>query len=191
MNPLDQDTEAQLPSRLDLLKQRADILGVTYHPSIGVEKLQEKVNAALAKNGSDSPAAGANTEAEDTGESEVAYRRRMLEEASKLVRIRVACMNPLKKEWDGEIFTCGNSIVGTFKKFVPFNSEEGWHVPHIIFQMIRDRECQIFLTKKDGRGNAIKVGKLIKEFSVEVLPPLTEEELKELARRQAMAGSVD
>ena len=32
---------------------------------------------------------------------------------------------------------------------------------------------------------------MIKEFAVEVLPPLSIEELKDLAQRQAMAGSID
>jgi hypothetical protein len=32
---------------------------------------------------------------------------------------------------------------------------------------------------------------MIKEFAIEVLPQLTQEELDELARRQAMAKSID
>ena len=30
-------------NELDLLKQQADTLGISYHPSIGVDKLREKV----------------------------------------------------------------------------------------------------------------------------------------------------
>ena len=171
---------------LAVLKARADALGISYHPSIGVEKLREKVNAALKKDEAPQEAPTA-----DAKETESQRRNRLREEASKLVRIRLTCMNPHKKEWQGEFITAGNSVVGTFTKFIPFNADEGWHVPHIIYEQLRDRECQVFVTVRDSKGNATRKGKTIKEFAIEVLPPLTEEELKDLAQRQAMAKSVD
>ena len=100
-------------------------------------------------------------------------------------------MNPMKNEWPGEIFTTGNDVVGTFKKYVPFNADDGWHVPHIIYEMIRDRQCQVFTTTRTKNGVGVRQGKLIKEFAVEVLSDLTEAELAELAQRQAMAKAVD
>jgi hypothetical protein len=100
-------------------------------------------------------------------------------------------MNPAKKEWDGEIIAVGNSAVGTIKKYIPFNADEGWHVPKIIYDALVDRQCQVFTTVKDSRGNNLRKGKLIKEFSIEILPPLTKEELEELARRQALSRSID
>jgi hypothetical protein len=121
-------------------------------------------------------------------ESVAEYRKRRAKEAGELVRIRVTCMNPAKREWSGEIFTAGNATVGTFKKYVPFGIEEGWHVPRIIFNMIMERRCQIFQSVPDGRGGKKRVGKLIPEFAVEVLPNLTPDELRALAQRQAMAN---
>ena len=171
---------------LTVLKARADALGISYHPSIGVEKLREKINAALKKD----EAPQEVPSAEDS-ETESQRRNRLRQEASKLVRIRVTCMNPHKKEWQGEFITAGNSVVGSFTKYIPFNADEGWHVPHIIYEQLRDRECQVFVTVRDSKGNATRRGKTIKEFAIEVLPPLTEEELKDLAQRQAMAKSVD
>ena len=113
-----------------------------------------------------------------------------MQEATKLVRIRVTCMNPAKKEWEGEIITVGNAGVGTYKKYIPFNADEGWHVPNIIYQALQERQCQVFVSSKTKNGVTIRQGKLIKEFAIEVLPPLTEEELKDLAQRQAMAKSI-
>jgi hypothetical protein len=84
----------------------------------------------------------------------------------------------------------GNAAIGTFKKYVPFNADEGWHVPKVIYKQIVGRQCQVFYATKDSKGNSIRRSKLIKEFAVEVLPPLTKEELHELAQRQAMAKSV-
>lgn len=45
---MSEDTDLQSQSELEALKARADLLGVTYHPSIGAEKLREKINAAMA-----------------------------------------------------------------------------------------------------------------------------------------------
>ena len=175
-----------MPDELASLKQRADMLGISYHPSIGLEKLRDKVNAALTPQEE-----GAPKETKSAVESETKRRIRLRDEAAKLVRIRVTCMNPNKKEWEGEIITAGNAGVGTYKKYVPFNADEGWHVPNIIYQVLKDRECQVFHTVTGPRGNKFRKGKLIKEFAIEVLPPLSEDELKDLAQRQAMAKSVD
>jgi len=175
---------------LNSLKSRADLMGISYHPSIGAEKLREKINAAMAQAAApkepEKPAAPLVVE-----ESAAQRRARKRREANELVRIRVSCMNPAKKEWDGEIFTVGNSTVGSFTKFIPFNAEDGWHVPRIIYNQLVDRQCQIFVTTKDPKTGAKKrVGKLIKEFAIEVLPNLTPEELNDLAQRQAMAKSI-
>ena len=184
-----EDQEA-VQDEVTSLKQRADMLGISYHPSIGLQKLRSKVRQALEEQ--------ENAEKEEsveyvegTGETPQEFQARKRREASALVRIRVSCMNPLKKEYEGEIFTAGNSVVGMFTKYVPFNNDEGWHVPTIIYKMIKERQCQIFVTAKDARGNRTSKAKLIKEFNVEVLPPLTPEELKELAERQAATHAID
>jgi len=167
---------------LETLKARADKLGIKYHPTIGVEKLREKVTEKLQGGSSTEPEPDAEAPKKET---ENQFRLRKRKEASELVRIQITCMNPNKSEWEGEVFTAGNSVVGTYKRYVPFNVE--WHVERVIYNQIQQRQCQVFQTKRDERGRQVREGKLIKEFNVAVLPPLTEEELKELAQRQAMA----
>lgn len=185
------DTDQVLTQdELTALKARADLLGISYHPSIGLEKLREKVNAAATgtKPAAEEPAAVAAAPVAETANQ---IRARLKREALKLVRIRVTCMNPAKSEWEGEIITAGNAGVGSVTKFVPFNVDDGWHVPHIIYQQLVERQCQIFTTTTDSRGNKTRKGKLIREFAIEVLPSLTEAELHELAQRQAMAKAID
>jgi hypothetical protein len=185
----DQDTDLT-QDELTTLKARADLLGITYHPSIGLDKLRAKVQAAMdssAPPADEDEAAAAPVPASETP---LEKRKRLIAEATKLVRIRLTCMNPLKKEWDGEIITVGNAAVGSLKKFIPFNAEDGWHVPHMMYEHLRDRQCQTFYTVTDSRGNKSRRGKLIREFAIEVLPPLSQEELTELARRQAMSHAV-
>jgi hypothetical protein len=186
----DDTEEVLVQDELSALKARADLLGLTYHPSIGLEKLRAKVLAA--QQGEDE---GQQTKEEPVakpeGETEAQKRSRLKRQASELVRIRVTCMNPAKQEWEGEIFTVGNSLVGSFKKYVPFNADEGWHVPRIMYEQIKERQCQVFTTVTDSRGNKVRRGKLIREFAVELLAPLTKEELAEMARRQAMSKAID
>lgn len=172
---------------LTTLKARADLLGISYHPSIGLEKLREKINAATSDEVTQTNAVQASPQEENVNQK----RARLKKEALELVRIRVTCMNPAKAEWEGEIFTVGNSAIGSVTKYVPFNADAGWHVPRIIYQQLVERQCQVFVTKTDSRGNKSRQGKLIKEFAIEVMPPLTPAELHELAQRQAMAKAID
>lgn len=181
------------PDELATLKARADLLGISYHPSIGLAKLKEKLAQALSDDDKDETDNDAPAAVPDVPvvETEGQRRMRLKKDATALIRIRLTCLNPAKKEWEGEIITAGNSTVGTHKKFVPFNAPEGWHVPRIIYNQLVQRECQVFTTVRDGRGNSTRKGRLIKEFAVEVLPDLNKDELDELARRQAMAKAID
>ena len=185
----EQDETALLAAtELENLKSRAEKLGVKFHPSISADKLREKIKAAQAEG--EGSVGGQSEVKSATGtneESPAAKKLRLKREALKLVRVRITCMNPAKKEWEGEIITVANNAVGTVKRYVPFNTEDGWHVEHILLEQLRERQCQIFVTEKDSRGNKVRKGKLIREFAIEVLDPLTEEELAELAQRQAMA----
>lgn len=191
MSDIDNET-VLTQDELSTLKARATQMGVSFHPSIGVEKLREKIAEAVAGTPkSEEPPAVADVPAAPAVETLTQKRVRMKREALALVRIRVTCMNPAKAEWEGEVFTVGNSVIGSVRKFVPFNADEGWHVPQAILQMMRERHCQVFVSTRDARGNTTRKGKLIKEFAIEVLPPLTEDELKDLAQRQAMAKSID
>ena len=188
-NDQELDEAAQLAAaELENLKIRAEKLGVKFHPSISADKLREKIKAAQAEGeGSVDDQVKVKSTTGTDEESPAAKKLRLKREGLKLVRVRITCMNPTKKEWEGEIFTVSNNAVGTVKRYVPYNAEDGWHVEQILLNQLRERQCQIFVTEKDSRGNKIRKGKLIREFAIEVLDPLTEEELRDLAQRQAMA----
>jgi len=172
-------------AELEALKNQAKQLGVQFHPNIKAEKLREKIKDAAAK-----PDDESRPEVNDTPDPQAkktVTKRDHLQAAGRLRRVRITCMNPAKSEWEGEIFTAGNSVVGNFRKYVPFEKE--WHVPQIILNMIEDRKYQTFYTIKDKRtGQRGRKGKIVKEFSIEILPDLDEKELKSLAQRQAMAN---
>jgi len=184
-------TEAEF-DELATLKARADLMGIKYHPNTGIDKLKAKINNTLSADDEVKPV-------EPVGNSAYLTEKQFKDEefklrksnAGKLVRVRVTCMNPAKKEWDGEILSVGSAKMGTFKKFVKFNTDDGWHIPFIIYEYMKERKCSIFHTITDAKGQKIRKSKLVNEFNIEVMPPLTPEELKALAQQQAMEAGKD
>lgn len=160
-----------------------------YLSSMGLtpELLQAAVQ--MAKSPSDKPIPVMKTPAS----KKRSLRSVLHERHMKLVRIRVVCMNPAKKELRGEFFTVANKHLGNITKFVPFgaDSEDGYHVPEIIYKMMQRRKYVAISTVKDKQTGYERQNKtLVKEFAIEVLPPLTEEELQSLATAQIAAGSL-
>ena len=100
--------------------------------------------------------------------------------AMKLVRVKVNCNNPNKVNYEGEIFTVLNSHT-EIKKFVPFNVPT--HIPTIMYNMLKEKECTVFKKKKIN-GIPSSVTKLIKEYTIEELPPISNEELEAIKHRQ-------
>jgi len=184
-------------NELELLKEEATNLGITFSPNIGEATLLAKVTAFKELAASKDVETGKTSELElpqveyKAPESKAAEAQRKRKDANKLVRIVATCMNPNKKSMTGEYFSVSNSLIGTIKKYVHFDAEEGWHVPAIIVDHLRQRRCQIFVPGKTSTGKKIMTGKSIKEFSVAVLPSLSQDEMEALAARQTAAGSID
>jgi hypothetical protein len=184
MSTLEENQEVTV-NELDVLKQRADLLGVTYSNNIGVEKLRERIEEHLASKEEVKTAAPV---------VEKSFRQQLHDEQMKLVRIRITCMDPNKKDLPGEIVTVANDILGTVRKYIPFGelTDEGYHVPYILYQILEDRKFLNIRTIKDRRTGALRVESTwAKEFAIEVLPQLTEAELKQLATAQIAAGSIE
>lgn len=169
---------------LATLKERADLLGITYSNNIGVETLLAKIEAHTA--GMEDAGSA------ETGNNLLSIRQQAILDATKLVRIRLTCMNPAKADWPGEIFTGGNSVIGTVRKFVPYlgGTEAGYHVPQIIYNLLQEKrflQITTVKTSRDGSKEEVR-SSWAKEFAIEVLPPLTKEELRKLAINQAAAA---
>ena len=167
---------------LELLKARADKLGIKYSPNIGIETLKERINAVLSP---EKPATSVN--AED------AERTRVRNDALKLIRCQIVNLNPNKKAWEGEIITVWNKYTGTVRKFVPFGEKtvEGYHVPQIIYNVLKERKYLSISTKRDPKTGELTVKtQWVPEFSLTVLPQLTKEQLAELAAAQKASGSI-
>tara|TARA_R110002020_G_scaffold14753_1_gene52535 strand:- start:20208 stop:20840 length:633 start_codon:yes stop_codon:yes gene_type:complete len=108
--------------------------------------------------------------------------------AMRLIRVVVTPNDPLMASYPGLIFTVGVSGINNgkmIKKYVPFNNEEGWHVPNIILRQIEHAEMQKFKTITTPNGEKVLEPYITKKFNVRILDPLTPEEMDKLAASQA------
>ena len=195
--------EEQQVSELDLLKQRATLLGISFSPNIGVETLRERIAAKQAElegaQNQESPTTQANPLIGQTAQEAEApvktksLRQHLIDENMKLVRLRITNLDPKKKDLKGEIFTVANEFLGTVRKFVPYgeDTDEGYHVPYCIYKMLDKRKfLEIKTWRNKATGQQEVSQRWVREFSLEVLEPLTEKELATLAAAQAAAGSI-
>ena len=244
------DNEQTGPSELDLLKQRARMMGISFSNNIGVDALRAKISAKTegepdqTENETDETDEADETDevnaleataevaaAKDTTPHSDTYRpaldhdhdgrnggslpkeerakkpeklspqaqkaadrAALIKEQMKLVRCRIQNLDPKKANLPGEIFTVANRVLGTVRKFIPFGevTDEGYHIPYILYQELESRRFLNIRTIRDRRTGTVRVeSSYAKEFAIEVLPPLTQEELDRLATAQAAAGSID
>ena len=100
-------------------------------------------------------------------------------------------MNPSKADLPGEIFTVSNNVVGSIKRYIPYGEQvDGWHVENMLLDMLKEKQFQQLRTKKGVNGHILPETKGVREYAIEELPPLTPEELKVLANKQAAAAGM-
>ena len=173
---------------LTTLKQRADVLGIKYHHNVGVDKLRKQIKAAVEGEEETKTTKATDTPTEE--ETPQQKRMRLRNEALKLVRVNVHTKDPMKKDWPGEIITVSNANVDV-KKYVQFDTPNGYHLPKIILDVLKDKQIQLFRTKKGPNGIDIREAYLTSAYTIEELPPLTPKELEELARDQRSRNAID
>ena len=110
-------------------------------------------------------------------------------EAFALKRVIVSQKDPMKQNWEGEIVTVSNDVVGDVRKYIPFNIDEGYHVPQMILNALESKQATVFINKRVN-GQNVQTAKLIKAYGIEYLEPLTVEELSELASDQSARNSI-
>lgn len=183
------EQEVKQPTRLESLKAKADKLGIKYKSNISETALAKKIELVLADESTAKDESDEVDESEQDDEEE-APKPKKLDKASerkrsqKLVRVIVRPLDPRRTQLDGELVMTGNSAIGTTGKFVPFNIEAGFHIPEIIYNTLKDRTFTEFYTVQDKDGNEHTKSRQKKAFIIEVLDPLTEEEIQEIKIRQ-------
>lgn len=165
-------------------KQQADVLGLNYPHNIKTEKLKEIVGRKLQA-------------MKQQAKTSNAIAAEQFQDMRALVRIQIHVLNPAKQNWTGEIFTVGNDVIPHMTRFIPFNAVNSiWHVERMFVEMLKNRKYQAMTehsgSQRDPRYYGVNYhnNKLLPEFSIIELPPLTEEELTELGANQAINGSI-
>ena len=156
------------------IKNRLDMMGIKYHHNANLRTLKQLLEDAVAPTKVAAPAS----------------RDDIASEALKLIRCQITCMNPNKRDWTGENITTGNSIIGTVRKFVPYNCEaaESYHLPKIIVDVLRGRQFLQIRGIKSNSG-ATQNSYYVPEFQIAELPPLTKAELDALAQEQMLRNT--
>ena len=114
-------------------------------------------------------------------------REKQWAEQLKLIRCRVTNHNPAKKDLKGEIITVVNAFVGRVGKFIPFEGfEDGYHIPQILVTELQSRKYQQIKSVKKDRNGLVNLPehRLVNEYTVEILEPLSKKEIDGIARRQ-------
>ena len=187
--PVVPEVSAPVVDQLAMLKTKADTLGVTYSPNIGVDALREKINAKM--NGEPEKKEEVKASEAPREKTKMELRQEAFLEATRLVRCRITCMNPSKADLPGEIFTVSNNVVGSIKRYIPYGEQiDGWHVENMLLDMLKEKQFQQLRTKKAANGQILPETKWVREYAIEELPPLTPEELKVLANKQAAAAGM-
>lgn len=198
-NQVEQANVELAEDELTLLKDRAKLMGIKFSNNIRIESLREKIAAKQA--GEDvpdeptnkvNPLAAVGAAQEAPAVKQMSLREYMVKEQMKLVRLRIQNLDPKKKDLPGEVLCVANEYLGTIKKYIPYGeaSDEGYHVPYCIYTELESRRFQNVRTYTDKATGQIRIeSSWAREFSLEVLPALTQAELTQLASAQAAAGN--
>lgn len=168
-------SDTKMPTETELLKTQADLLGIEYKGNISAKELRSQIMALLIS--------------EDTSEGVSDKERVELEkENTKLIRAIVMPVAAHMRDYQGQLFSVGNSVMNTVSKYVLFNTE--YHIPNIILKHIQAQEMQYFSTKKVN-GREVRESKMTKAFNVTILDTMTKEELTELGRSQENRNAIE
>ena len=180
--------ETKVPTPRELLKEKADLLGVEYKSNVTDAKLLELIEAKMkpAKEEKKEVKPKAERTDEEIVQDAIATQRKQM---TKLRRCIISCNDPQMKEYESTPFlSISNSIITLPKMVIPFNVE--WHVPQAYYDMLKTQTCGIAVKGKDAKGRTVTTRKEIKKYNIQDLPDLTTEELQDLKTMQIMRDGV-
>ncbi|MEG0486321.1 MAG: hypothetical protein RR575_00150 [Acinetobacter sp.] len=171
-------------SELDILKAQADRMGISYKANISLTTLKAKIQLVQDGESLEPEASRVDNTTQEDKAAEV------YQEAMKLVRVQITPLDTNKAtNYDCDFFTAGNSVVGNVTRNIPFGRP--WHVEQILVNAIKEKTYQQFTTKKNAQGADVVTKRNVPAYSVVELPPLSAQELKDLADLQARTNALE
>lgn len=174
---------AKSSKELDTLKEQAKDLGITFSPNIGLDALKKKIELTLGS---------ANSDSIPEAEPELTETQKTIKgikEATKLHRVIVNCLHPDKRDLKVEVIAVGNTKYGFVNRAIYLGTP--WHVEDILYKYLKEKKYyKIEVNTKTVNGAKIRERKAVptNEYDVQDLPPLTKEEIEQLALDQSASG---
>lgn len=183
-----QEREERRALRAELLK-----LGINSSPNASVHTLRAKLAQAQSQSDPKVEESSSAAPSPTPLPSRASALEKAKKDALKLVRLRIQNVNPAKADLHGEIFTFANEVIGKVSKYVPYDEAgESYHVPNCIYKMLKSKKFLNVKTYTDKVTGKLIIDKSwIDEFALEELPPLTPQELKDLALKQKAQNIVE
>lgn len=210
------NTQIEALDNLPEARDAAEAMGLKFSGNTGLDTLKAKMLASL-EGPEDSDPLGDNEPMEEiqiakkpaggklsiaqlmkmdaNKEEDPMIRRRIVRaKALRLSRVRIVNMDPTDAAVPGMLLSVQNKYTGKVQKYIPFGeeSENGYHVPEILLDWLR---AQTYALRKEIKGGKIGIKQYkttqVKKFTIEILDPLTKDELAAMALRQAAAGAID
>lgn len=174
-------TEAQ-PTEMDLLRARAEKLGIPVPPNIKADTLRKRIDDRL--NGTDEKEKETEAEAPAVGNTFTEINQR----ARALVRVSIVCNDPGRRDLKGEYWGVANRYIGQIRRFIPYDArgQQSWHIEHALLRMLQRKmyyRVHQEIDPKTGRVQDNSI--LVPLFNIQILPPLTDAERAALAQAQA------
>lgn len=166
-------------------KEQADFRGLGYANNIPTPKLKELVKKAIAEA---DMAKTDGTRGRKTLEKLAPEVLANIDKATALVRFKITVLDPSKQDWTGIYLTGGNDNFSAVRRLVPLNAPV-WHAERILVEILKNMKYSYRKSERHPRLRThidnMSKAKMLPCFQITELPPLTEEELKELALAQA------
>lgn len=104
-------------------------------------------------------------------------------QARKLIRCKITCYNPDKNKIGGEIISVGNAVIPEQRKFIKYNTP--YHISQLMYNVLKEKTFTRY-KKIDTKDRKTSEPYQDREYSIEILPPLTSEEYEAIRQRQIL-----
>ncbi len=169
-------------TELELLREKADALSITYAANATAATLQKKIDEhTQAQAEAEEPAPKVEKPKTDADY----YNEQM-----RLRRIIISSNDPVKTELPGELHTVANNICNV-SRFIPFNNENGWVCEQILLDTLKEKQLQRVIYVKGPNGMQVPKSTVIPAYNIVILEDMTQAELDQLAKDQSARGSID
>lgn len=185
-------TESEKQEKRELMKKLRE-LGIKFSPNSGIDTLRAKYEAAFSGFSTPSVEKAESTPMKSEPEKKETPFMKAWKENMKLVRCSIRNNNPNKEGMHGEIITFANAAIGKVTKYVPWDEAgNSYHVPLCIYKILKRRKYLSVTSHVDRATGRMIVERVFKpEFTIEILPPLTPEELQDLKNKQSARSQAE